>query len=168
MMVKSAQPGKDGGCTPTPFHYTVSTITYKVVLYAPAGRADTLHLFLLYPYIYSVGRPDHVFTSQFRHIIKHDMPYLWWVRKTTMTWAETFYFRHCVLFKNCCYSHSERPRQSQNVNFNGWPTTWPQLLFILNLQSPSMFQFVSSFRPWAKSGAQVSHAWLRWFRSCHR
>ena len=37
---------------PPPF--TISTITYKVVLYAPAERAGTLPLFLLYPYKYSV------------------------------------------------------------------------------------------------------------------
>ncbi len=36
------------GCASTsPF--TISTITYKVVVYAPAGRADTLPLFLHYP-----------------------------------------------------------------------------------------------------------------------
>jgi hypothetical protein len=28
--------------------------TYKVVVYTPAERADTLPLFLLYPYMYSV------------------------------------------------------------------------------------------------------------------
>jgi hypothetical protein len=41
-----------GGARPPPF--TISTITYKVVMYAPAERADTLPLFLLYPYMYSV------------------------------------------------------------------------------------------------------------------
>ncbi len=40
-----------GGCTPSPF---LSTITSKVVVYAPAERAATLPLFLLYPYMYSV------------------------------------------------------------------------------------------------------------------
>ncbi len=36
---------------------TLSTIMYKFVVYAPAERADTLHLFLLYPYMeYSAGR----------------------------------------------------------------------------------------------------------------
>ncbi len=54
MMEKSAQPGECGGCTPTLFHYIYSTITYKVVVYAPAEWADTLPLFLLYPYMYSV------------------------------------------------------------------------------------------------------------------
>jgi hypothetical protein len=34
--------------------FTISTITYKVVVYDPAERADTLPLFLLYPYMYSV------------------------------------------------------------------------------------------------------------------
>jgi hypothetical protein len=52
MMEKLAQPGEEGGrgCTPTSFHYI-----YKVVVYAPAERADTFHLFLLYPYMYSVA-----------------------------------------------------------------------------------------------------------------
>jgi hypothetical protein len=42
-----------GGARPPPL--TLSTITYKVIVYAPAERADTLTLILLYPYIYSVG-----------------------------------------------------------------------------------------------------------------
>jgi hypothetical protein len=36
-----------GGARSTPF--TISTIIYKVVVYAPAEKADTLPLFLLYP-----------------------------------------------------------------------------------------------------------------------
>jgi hypothetical protein len=35
---------------------TISTITYKFVVYAPAERVDTLPLFLLYPYVYSVNK----------------------------------------------------------------------------------------------------------------
>jgi hypothetical protein len=50
-MVKSAQPGEGGGARPPPF--TLSTITCKVVVYAPAERADALPLFLLYPCMYS-------------------------------------------------------------------------------------------------------------------
>jgi hypothetical protein len=46
MMVKSAQPG----ARPTP--YTLSTIMSKVVVYAPAERADTFPLFLLFSYMY--------------------------------------------------------------------------------------------------------------------
>jgi hypothetical protein len=44
-----------GGARPPPF--TPSAITYKkkVMVYAPAERADTLTLILIYPYIYSVG-----------------------------------------------------------------------------------------------------------------
>ncbi len=44
-----------GGARPPPF--TISTITYKVVAYPPAERAKTPPppLFLLYPYMYSVG-----------------------------------------------------------------------------------------------------------------
>jgi hypothetical protein len=54
-MEKSAQPGENGGCTPNPF--TISTVMYKVVVYAPAERADTFPLFLLYSYMYSVLDP---------------------------------------------------------------------------------------------------------------
>jgi hypothetical protein len=50
MMEKLAQAGE--GARPPPF--TISTIMYKVVVYAPAEMADTLPLFLLYPYIHSV------------------------------------------------------------------------------------------------------------------
>ncbi len=49
------QPGEGGGALPPAF--TISTITYKVVVYAPDERTDTLPLFLLHPYTYSV--PTH-------------------------------------------------------------------------------------------------------------
>jgi hypothetical protein len=52
-MEKSALAGEGGGCTPTPFHSI--TIMYIVAVYAPAERADTIHVFHLYPYMYSVG-----------------------------------------------------------------------------------------------------------------
>jgi hypothetical protein len=42
MMEKLAQPGEGEGCT-------ISTITFKVMVYAKAERADTLPRFLLYP-----------------------------------------------------------------------------------------------------------------------
>jgi hypothetical protein len=57
MMEKLSQPGEDEGARPPPF--TLSTITDKVVVYVPAERADTLPLFLLYPYMYSVGMKKH-------------------------------------------------------------------------------------------------------------
>jgi hypothetical protein len=53
MMEKLAQPGEGEGLTPIPFFY-ISTFTYKVVVCAPAERTDTLPLFLLCPYMYSV------------------------------------------------------------------------------------------------------------------
>jgi hypothetical protein len=53
MMEKVAQAVRVGGAAPPPV--IISTVTYKVVVYAPAERADTLHLFLLYPYLFSVG-----------------------------------------------------------------------------------------------------------------
>jgi hypothetical protein len=43
-----------GGARPPPF--TRSTITYKIAVCSPAERADTLPLFLLYPYMYSVSK----------------------------------------------------------------------------------------------------------------
>jgi hypothetical protein len=54
MMEKLAQPGEGGECTPAPF--TISTITYNVMVYAKVERVDTLPPFLLYPYMYSVFR----------------------------------------------------------------------------------------------------------------
>ncbi len=51
-MVKSAQPGEGGVEIPPPF--TLSAITSKALVYAPAERADILPLFLIYPYMYSV------------------------------------------------------------------------------------------------------------------
>jgi hypothetical protein len=58
MMEKSAQPDKRGvgGAHPPPF--TLVTITYKVVLYAPAEWADTLPLFHFYP-LYVVCCASH-------------------------------------------------------------------------------------------------------------
>jgi hypothetical protein len=42
-----------GGARPPPF--TIFTMTYKVAVYAPAARADTLTLFHLYPYVLCAG-----------------------------------------------------------------------------------------------------------------
>jgi hypothetical protein len=53
MMEKSAQPDEGGRCTPTPFQSIYHHI-YKVVVYAPAERADTLPVLLLYPCMFSV------------------------------------------------------------------------------------------------------------------
>jgi hypothetical protein len=49
MMEKLAQDSVGGGARPPPF--AIVTITYKVAVYAPAERADTIRLFLLYPYV---------------------------------------------------------------------------------------------------------------------
>jgi hypothetical protein len=46
------RPVRVGGARPPPF--TIVTITYKVAVYASAEQADTLPLFHLYPYIYSM------------------------------------------------------------------------------------------------------------------
>jgi hypothetical protein len=37
-------------------YFTISTITNKVEVYVPVEREDTLPLFLLYPYMYSMVR----------------------------------------------------------------------------------------------------------------
>jgi len=49
--------GGGGGVNNHHLSLHISTITYKVVVYAPIERADTLRLFLLYPYKYSVASP---------------------------------------------------------------------------------------------------------------
>jgi hypothetical protein len=54
MRVKSVLAGEGGGCTPTPL--ITFTLTSKVAVYAPAEWADTLNLFHLYQYMYSVGQ----------------------------------------------------------------------------------------------------------------
>ncbi len=58
MMEKFAQPGEVGGAPlhAHPLSLYLPSHTYKVVVYAPARRADTLTPFLLYPYMYSVVR----------------------------------------------------------------------------------------------------------------
>jgi hypothetical protein len=48
-MEKLTQADEGGGAGPPPFN--ISTITYKVVVYAPAERAGKPLLFLLYPYM---------------------------------------------------------------------------------------------------------------------
>ncbi len=53
VMEKLAQAVEGGGGVERLPLFTISTITYKVVVYAQ--RADTLLLFLLYPYMYSVS-----------------------------------------------------------------------------------------------------------------
>ncbi len=52
MVEKLAPAGVGGGKRPSPF--TLSTITNKAVMYAPAEMADTLLLFLLYLFILCV------------------------------------------------------------------------------------------------------------------
>ncbi len=52
MMEKSAQAGEGGVARPPPL--TISTITCKVVVSAPAERADAFLLFLLYPLMHFV------------------------------------------------------------------------------------------------------------------
>jgi hypothetical protein len=58
MMEKLAQAGECGGARSPLF--TISTITYKFVVYAAAEKADTLPLFPLYPYMYSMGNPENL------------------------------------------------------------------------------------------------------------
>jgi hypothetical protein len=74
MMEKSAQLGEGGECTPALPSFTISTITYKVVVYAQAERADTLPLLLLYSNMYSVVGTSQtllVFPKKDHRIFKH-------------------------------------------------------------------------------------------------
>jgi hypothetical protein len=63
-MEKLALAGEGWGVHAHPF--SISTITYKVVMYAPAERADTLPIFLLYSYMYSVGGTGKNPLSEYR------------------------------------------------------------------------------------------------------
>ncbi len=55
MMEKLAQPGQGWAWGARPLPFTISTITYKVVVYAPAERADTYTSPIsTLPYMYSV------------------------------------------------------------------------------------------------------------------
>ncbi len=55
MRVKSVLAGEGAGARPPPL--ITFTLTSKVAVYAPAEWADTLTLFHLYQYMYSVVRP---------------------------------------------------------------------------------------------------------------
>jgi hypothetical protein len=78
MRVKLALAGKGGGARPPPF--TTVTITSKVAVYAPAEWADTLTLFHLYQYMYSVvvgrlGVSPRFFKFSLHdcyHVLKHN------------------------------------------------------------------------------------------------
>jgi hypothetical protein len=55
MMEKFAQTGQGGDAHPPPFSiYLLFTITYKVAVYSPAERADTVHLYFISIPMYSV------------------------------------------------------------------------------------------------------------------
>jgi len=55
MMVNSAQPGEDGEVHALSLSLYISTMKSKVVGYAQAAeRADTLLVFLLYPFLHCV------------------------------------------------------------------------------------------------------------------
>ncbi len=76
MMVKSAQQYEDGGARPPPF--TLSAITSKVVVYAPAERADTLttlplHVLCDADYQPPLPPPIHCFSTSSN--VKRPVPY---------------------------------------------------------------------------------------------
>jgi hypothetical protein len=58
MIEKFAQPGEGGRCT-------ISTITYKVAVYATDERAEILPLFLLYPLYVLCGYVTNMFRFSF-------------------------------------------------------------------------------------------------------
>ncbi len=73
MMKKSALAGEGGGCTPTPFHSSYHHVQSCSVRYAPAERSDTLTLFHLYPYVYSVNIHNGIFSQFFSVLIFLEM-----------------------------------------------------------------------------------------------
>jgi hypothetical protein len=75
MMVKVALAGEGGSARLPPF--TISTITYKVAVYAPDERADTLPLFLHYP-LYSVVYVHHPIHSHYRCRNRDYTPFSQW------------------------------------------------------------------------------------------
>ncbi len=66
-----------GDACPSPC--TISTISYKVVVYAPAESADTLPIFLLYPYMYSVFRTSYWIILKLRRIGTCSLQYNYWL-----------------------------------------------------------------------------------------
>jgi hypothetical protein len=56
--------------------FTISTIAYKVVVYAPAERTYTRPIFLLYPYMYSVVVSDEA-EGYSRGLAQHGGPRGW-------------------------------------------------------------------------------------------
>jgi hypothetical protein len=64
MTVNSAQPGVGGGARLLPF--TLSTITSKVVVYAPAERTDTLPPISTLPFYVLCGYSSQEVTTIFR------------------------------------------------------------------------------------------------------
>ncbi len=64
---------REGGARPPPL--ITFTLTSKVAVYAPAEWADTLTLFHLYQYMYSVGLPEPLAASLVRwplHFVRDD------------------------------------------------------------------------------------------------
>ncbi len=92
MMEKLAQPGEGGGARPP--HFTTSTITDKVVVYAPAERAVALPIFLLYPYMHSVGQIFLLYPYMYSVIL-------------CLVETKMFYFY--------CYGHKKLLRKWQHV-----------------------------------------------------
>jgi hypothetical protein len=64
MRVKLALAGKGGGARPPPF--TTFTLTSKVAVNAAAEWADTLTLFHLYQYMYSVISAGHKLVTRYQ------------------------------------------------------------------------------------------------------
>ncbi len=69
LMEKLARPGEGGECTPTFFHYIYQHVQSCGVRSSWEGRSDTLPLFILYPYMYSMVHCKHLIClhSQFWH-----------------------------------------------------------------------------------------------------
>ncbi len=105
MMVNSAQSGEGGRCTPSPFH-SIYHHQQSCGVYAPAKKADTLLLFLLYPFLLcgKKYRDVQIIYSKDIHI-KHVFSQLFFqVRYVLVNVYLLYDFKICMdlSLENCC------------------------------------------------------------------
>ncbi len=73
MRVKLAQAGEGGRVHSHLLPLYLPSLVQSCIVYAPAERADTLPLFLLYPYIYSVIATTTRIDCAGRHLLMYTM-----------------------------------------------------------------------------------------------